>query len=342
MTPFLQLALVLAVLISAAKLAGYVSYRLGQPSVLGELLVGLLLGPSLLDLFHLPLFTDAHLEETIHHLAEVGVLLLMFVAGLDLHLSDLARSGRVAALGGVLGVVAPVVLGAGVALVFGIPNEAALFVGLILAATSVSISAQTLMELGYLRSRVGISLLGAAVFDDILVVLGLSIFVAVFANGGGAVELGSILGIIGQMALFLAVGGAVGFLFVPRLAALIDRLPISQGLLALVFVTMLLYGLAAEVFGSMAAITGAFLAGLVFGRTPLKDRIEDGVAALAYGVFVPVFFVNIGLGANARALDGDTLLLMVALTVIAVISKIVGAGLGGKLGGLSNRESLQL
>ena len=100
MTPFLQLTLALAVIIAAAKLGGYLSVRIGQPAVLGELLVGIILGPSVLDLLHASYFTDQHLGEVIHQMAELGVLLLMFLAGLDLHISDLLRSGKVASLAG--------------------------------------------------------------------------------------------------------------------------------------------------------------------------------------------------------------------------------------------------
>ena len=343
MTPFLQLALALVIVITAAKAAGYLSYRLGQPSVLGELLAGLLIGPSLLDFLHLPLFTpEAHTGDTIAELAEMGVLLLMFIAGLDLHLSDLAKSGKVSALAGVLGVIAPTVLGYGVGKLFHMDDQAALFLGLILSATSVSISAQTLMELNVLRSRVGISMLGAAVFDDILVVLGLSIFLAL-TGGESAAGLSGVVLIVLRMAAFLVIAMLVGMWLLPtRLARLMDRLPISQGLMAYVFVTMLFYAWASEALGSMAAITGAFLAGLVFSRSPLKERIHNGVAVLAYGVFVPIFFVNIGLVANARELTSESLLLMLVMTIVAVVSKVAGAGLGGRLGGLTNREALQL
>ncbi len=289
MSPFLQLALSLVVIIIAAKLGGYLSYRLGQPSVLGELLVGLLLGPSLLDVLHLPFFTDAHLSETVRELAEFGVLLLMFIAGLELHLSDLAKSGKVSVLAGVLGVVTPLLMGFGLARLFGVDSDGAIFIGLILSATSVSISAQTLIELHALRSRVGVSLLGSAVFDDILVVLGLSVFVALVI--GGTADLGGIAGIILQMAAFLVVASLLGFWLLPtRLSRWVDKLPISQGLIAFVFTMMLVYSWSAEVLGNMAAITGAFLAGLIFGRSPLKDRIEMGMSTLAYGLFVPIFF----------------------------------------------------
>jgi Kef-type K+ transport system membrane component KefB len=344
MSPFLQLALALIVVILSAKLAGYLSYRLGQPSVLGELMAGLIIGPSVLDFLHMPFFSpEAHVGDTIHELAELGVLLLMFIAGLDLHISDLAKSGKVAGLAGVMGVIVPVVMGYGTGSAFGYDTQGALFIGLILSATSVSISAQTLMELRVLRSRVGFSLLGAAVFDDILVVLGLSVFVALAGTGAETSGLGSILVILLRMVGFLLIFSMIGFYLLPsRLARLVDRLPISQGLLAFVFTMMLLFAWSSEVLGSMAAITGAFLAGLVFARSPLKDRIEDGMAALAYGVFVPIFFVNIGLIANARELTAEGLIFMLTLTAVAVISKVLGSGIGGKLGGLSNRESLQL
>jgi Kef-type K+ transport system membrane component KefB len=342
MSSFLQLALGLAVILAAAKLSGYASVRLGQPAVLGELIMGLILGPSVLGVLQTPLFAGGHTAETIHELADLGVLLLMFIAGLDLHLSDLAASARVSVLAGTLGVIAPVGMGFVLARLFGIGPEGAVFVGLILAATSVSISAQTLMELKALRSRVGISLLGAAVFDDILVVLGLSIFVALVLNSGSTGLL-SVVGILAQMVGFLLVAAALGFWLLPtRLSRWVDGLPVSQGLIAFVLTAILLYSWTAEVLGNMAAITGAFLAGLVFARSPFRDRIRAGISTLAYGLFVPIFFVNIGLSANARELLGGSLLLMLAMTLVAVISKVIGAGLGGRLGGLTGREALQL
>ena len=186
MSIFLQLAFLIAVILLAAKAAGYLSVRLGQPSVLGELLVGILLGPSLLNLLHLPFIEGEKLGETIKELGELGVLLLMFIAGLELHLDELTRNTKVSAFAGIMGVLAPVALGTGTGLLFGFEMEAALFLGLTLGATSVSISAQTLMELKVLRTRVGLGLLGAAVFDDVMVILLLSIFLAVVSGGTSA------------------------------------------------------------------------------------------------------------------------------------------------------------
>ena len=338
MTTFLQLALLLSIILLAAKLAGYLSVRLGQPSVLGELLVGILLGPTLLDILHLP-FIDPELAHFIDELGEIGVLLLMFIAGLELHLNELTRNTRVAAFGGSLGVLLPAVLGWMAGRLFGMDNAASVFLGLTLGATSVSISAQTLMELKVLRSRVGLGLLGAAVFDDILVILALSIFLAVEAGTG---SLGGVLWILVKMIAFLGLSVALGIWVLPWLVRRVARLPISQGVLTLALVVMLTFGVAAELLGGMAAITGAFIAGLMMARSGERERVEQGVHALAYGLFVPIFFVNIGLSVNARSLEPEMIVFTVVIILTAILGKWVGAGAGARLGGLNLHESVQL
>mgnify|MGYP001081232830 CR=1 FL=1 len=339
LSPFLELILALALIVSLAKLAGYLSTRLHQPSVLGELLVGVILGPSLLNFLHWPMFTSGHLSETIHQFAEIGVLVLMFVAGLELHISELARDMKVSVLAGMFGVLVPVLAGWGTGLLFGLESNNALFLGLTLGATSVSISAQTLIELKQLRSRVGLGLLGSAVFDDILVILLLSIFLAFFQGTGGWL---SILWVFLRMLLFLALSLGFGIWVLPALSRKVSRLPISQGVIALGMVVMFFYGLAAEVVGGMAAITGAFLAGLMFARSPEKERLERGFSSISYGLFVPVFFVNIGLTINIRQLQVDALWLFLAVTVVAVLGKLLGSGLGAYWGGFTRIEALRL
>ncbi len=339
MSPFLQFALELAILLAAAKLAGYLSTRIGQPSVLGEILVGILLGPSWLDVTHLAFVKDQFLPEFIHEIGELGVLFLMFLAGLELHWSELTRNTLVSALAGTLGVVVPVGAGWAVSSLFGQSNEAAIFLGLTLGATSVSISAQTLMELGMLQSRVGLSLLGAAVFDDILVILLLSAFLAIGHGGNGALD---VLRVAGRMVFFLGLAILVGWWILPHLTRRVARLPISQGVLTLAIVVLLVYGVAAEVIGEMAAITGAFLAGLMFGRTREKERMEAGMHSLAYGLFVPIFFISIGLSVNLRELRLDAFWLIGSIILVALVSKFVGAGLGARLGGLPWQEAWQL
>ncbi len=337
-TPFLQLIFLLALTLFAAKIAGYISIRLGQPSVLGELLIGVVLGPSLLNLLNLPVLDQESMGEILRLMGEIGVLLLMFIAGMELDFNELRHTGRVAVLAGTLGVVVPVLLGCGVGLLFQMDIRVALFLGLALGATSVSISAQTLLEMKVLRTRVGFGLLGAAVFDDILVILLLSIFFA-FVDGSG--NMASILLVFGRMSLFFAVAAAFGLWVLPQLIKLVRNLPVSQPVLSLAVVVMLGYGLAAELLGGMAAITGAFLAGLMFARSPEKEVLAPRISALAYGFFVPIFFVNIGLNVHLEAVSSG-LALTIVLILAAIIGKFIGAGLGAYWGGFSRRQAAQL
>lgn len=339
MGPLLQFLLALAIIIFAAKSFGYLSTRLGQPAVLGELLIGLILGPTVLNMLHWPPFAGGHLEETLRELAHLGVLCLMFIAGLEVDLEAMRRAGRPAVWAGVLGILFPIVLGLGVSLLFGFRPLEGILIGLMLAATSVSISAQTMIELGVLRSQVGVALLGAAVVDDILVILVLSVSSALIGEGGGFWH---VLWVLVRMLLFLGLAIWVGARWIPRLPARVERLPISEGVMALVMVAVLLFAWAAEALGGIAAITGAFLAGLAFARSPLHQYIRDRMHTLAYAWLVPVFFVNIGLEANARALGIDGIGFALALIGVAMVSKVIGCGLGGLAGGLSFLDALRL
>lgn len=339
MTPFLQLAFELVIILLAAKLAGYLAARLGQPPVLGELLAGVLLGPSLINILHLPFINNVTLSETLSELSELGVLLLMFIAGLELHLGELARNRRVPLLASTGGLLLSIGLGWSAGRLFGLNNHAALLLGVALGATSVSISARTLMEMGALRSRVGTSLLGAAVVDDMLSLLALSIFLAVTGGAGG---FWGLAWLIVRMALFLLLAILFGLWVLPVLSRWMSNLAISQGTLAFAVVTLLVYGLVAELVGHMAALIGAFLAGLMFARTPEKEMIEPGIATLAHGLFVPVFFINIGLTVDLRGLQGEAIGLILVATAMAIAGKLLGAAAGARLGGLPGHEALQL
>jgi Kef-type K+ transport system membrane component KefB len=339
MTPFLQLLLELSVIIVAAKAGGWISQRLRQPAVLGELLAGLMLGPSVINFMHLPPFTDRAVEETVLHLAELGVICLMFIAGLEIDLGDLLKAGRVSTLAGVIGVIVPLALGAVTAILFGCTSNAALFIGIILTATSVSISAQTLMELRVLRRREGLALLGAAVIDDVLVILILSLFTAL-ATGAGSI--GEIAGVLIKMIGYLAVAAALGTFVVPRLAHWVHGQPISEGLTAIVLVTAMAFAWAAEEMGGLAAITGAFIAGVGLSRSPLRDDIERGLRSITYGFLVPIFFVSIGLRADVRAIGLADVPFALVIVIVAILSKVVGCGLGAYWGGFSRREALRV
>lgn len=335
MTPTLQLILALGIIILAAKSMGYVSVRLGQPAVLGELLAGLVLGPTMLNLFSPPIFTDEHLPQVIHELGELGVIFLMFIAGLEVDLQAMLRAGKVSTLAGTLGVFAPIVLAIPVGIMFEHDLSKGIFIGIVLAATSVSISAQTLMELGRLRSREGTVLLGAAVIDDVIVIIILSLFLAFNGTKTETVNVG---GIIVQEVLFLGAAVFIGAKLLPRLVDWVSALPISEGVMALTLSITLFYAWAAEQFGAIAAITGAFLAGVFLARTSQRHAIEHGMHTLAYAFFVPIFLISIGLGADAHLLQSNEIWLVVAIIIVAVISKIVGCGLGAWLGGMSLRE----
>jgi Kef-type K+ transport system membrane component KefB len=183
-------------------------------------------------------------------------------------------------------------------------------------------------------------MLGAAVFDDILVILFLSIFTVIFGSTGG---LGTIVTTVLLMVLYIVAASAVGYFIIPRLMNLVSNLGrVSQGPLTFAIVCCLLFAWTAETLGGMAAITGAFIIGLFLGRTAHKERLEEGLSALAYSFFVPVFFVNIGLSVDIFSIDGSTIGLGLAMIIIAVLSKLFGSGLGARMANFSLRESLQL
>lgn len=335
----LPVILLLAILILSAKVLGELATRLGQPAILGELFAGLLLGPSVLDILSLPVVRAEGLGEWVHLLGQVGVLWLMFAAGLETELGDLRRAGRPALLGGVSGVVAPTLLGFGLGWAFGYPLGEALFLGIVLSATSVSISAQTLLELRRLRTREGMALLGAAVIDDILVVALLSVVIALRAGAG---TLGSVAVQLSRMAGTLILVSLLSLFILPRVADWASRLRVSHGMLAVVLAMVLLLAWMIEYLGSVAAITGAFMAGLGVGRSHLRDEIERGLGPLAYAFFVPLFLVDVGLQSNARALDWTAAGFAVSLLAVAIVSKVLGCGLGAWLGGFDRGAALRM
>ena len=342
MSHLLQLLLLLAVFIATAKLAGAASSRVGQPAVFGEILAGLLLGPTAINVLGWPVFADGSgppLIEVVQDLADVGVILLMFVAGLETDVAELRRVGRVAFWAAAGGVAVPMAGGIAVAWWLGVPMLwRGVFIGTILTATSVSISAQTLMELGVVRSREGAAILGAAVIDDVMGIIVLSIVVA-FAQPSAQGGAWHIAGIFVRLAAFF---GSAWMLrpWLDRAAGWGDRLGVSQGLLAAVLVIALLFAWAAEFLGGVAAITGAYVAGVLLTNSHYKQRIDEGIHPLTYSVFVPVFFISIGLRADARALLALPLLSL-ALIAVAVAGKVIGCGIPARLCGFTAAESLR-
>ncbi len=335
----LNFLLLLAVIVAAAKAAGWLSLRLGQPAVLGELLAGVVLGPSLLDLLRREPFTGEGLAAGIFLLANVGVVLLMFIAGLETDLEQMRRVGKAAVAAGTAGVVVPLVLGLAVALPFGFGPQRSAFMGIVLTATSVSITVQTLIELRQLESKEGTTLLGAAVVDDVIALVVLSIFVAAsVAGGGGAAGIGIVLA---RMAIFFLVATLLGRAFTRALSRA-EKAPVSEGLLAAVLVILLAYSWGAEALGGVAAITGAYLAGVLVSQAGYRHEIEHRLKAFTYALLVPIFFVSIGLQTNARSLAAADVPLALLIILAAAVGKIVGCGAGARLAGFTRAEALRI
>ncbi|HYF76731.1 MAG TPA: cation:proton antiporter [Symbiobacteriaceae bacterium] len=345
LTPLLQILLLLAIIIVTSKGAGALSKKLGQPAVLGELLVGLILGPTLLNLLHLPPFTDHEmLGETVKHMADLGVIFLMFLAGLETDLKEMKRVGVAAFLGATGGVALPFIAGTVLGrYVGGYGWFESVFIGTILTATSVSISAQTLLEMGQLRSKEGTTILGAAVIDDVMGIIVLSVVVALHAAGGGAEHAEPIWWVVTKMVGYFAVAILVGDKLVPKLLRWASRWPGTETGFAMAIVVGLLFAFSAEAVGKVAAITGSYLVGVMIARHgDLGHQVGEKLGILAYGFFVPIFFVSIGLQANAlEALRGNGLL-VAAIVVASIITKIIGSGLGVKLVRFSWAESLRV
>jgi len=266
----------------------------------------------------------------------------MFVAGLETDLEQMRHVGRVAFWSAFGGVVLPFAGGAAVATAFGLPLFwQGIFIGTILTATSVSISAQTLMELGALRSREGSTILAAAVIDDVMGIVVLSLVVALAgATAAGDIDAGAIALVVVRLVLFFA-AALVAARWLPAILRRAGDLPVSQALLAAVLVVALVYGWAAEYIGGVAAITGTYLAGVLIAQTEFKTLVDSGVHPLTYSMFVPMFFISIGLQANGRALGGQAAF-TVALIAVAISAKALGCGLFARLWGFDARQSIRV
>jgi len=318
----------LALIIIAVKIAGDLSVRIGQPAVLGKLVIGVLLGPAVLGIVEHNVIVE--------FMAEIGVLLLMFIAGLETDLKTMKENWLAAVAVAVGGVIMPFFGTYGVALAFGFDQTHALFFSTLFCATSVSISVQVLKELNRLNSREGAAILGAAVADDVLVVLLLAAIMSVVGVGTGV----SIGVTIGLKALFFAVVIAAGWWLVPRLLAWLARLKVTEPVASIALVIALAFAWFADETG-MAGIIGSFAAGLAISRTDYRHAVAEKLEPVAYSIFVPVFFVNIGLNVTFEGL-GNQIWFAVVLSLMAVATKLIGCGLGARLTGFNTRSSVAI
>jgi Kef-type K+ transport system membrane component KefB len=320
-----DLLLSLAVILVAAEAGAAAANAARLPRAVGQIGAGLLLGPSLLGV--------VHQGDVIETLSQVGAFLILAVAGLETNLAVMRRVGRAALLAAVGGVVLPFGGGLAVAMLTGYGLTAALFVGAVLTATSVGITAAVLGELGLLRSSAGMTILGAAVIDDVLGLVVLALVVASTSATGGSPLL-----VLVPMAVTLAVSALAMRRLAPRLHAVMAHLHGRGGGHAAMLGTILLVGWTFQVLGGLAGITGAYLVGLAFAASPVAESLRERLVHAGEAFCVPIFFVAIGLAADLRAVPA-VLPVALALLGVALAGKVAGCGVGAALGGLDGRAS---
>lgn len=331
----------LALILAAAGIGGWLAKLAGMPPVLGQILVGILIGPTVLKLLHGE-------DELIHIMSQIGVVFLMFLAGLETDLKELKSSGRGASLIATGGVVMPLLLGTAVPLLFFskyIPGAnshdqfmGALFIGTILTATSVSISVSVLRELKQLASKQGISILGGAIIDDVFGIILLAVVSGMLAPGSSGSGIGSLFLKIGVFIILVVVIGFFGVKLITRIA---QGTVWRDRILTIAVITCLVFAYGAEMF-NVAAITGAYAAGVIFAATPYRHRVVDKIQSIAYTLFTPIFFVSIGLSVQIDKSIFGFIWYALAIVAVAVIGKIVGCGVAAKMSGFSNKHAMQI
>lgn len=304
-----SILLALGCILIVAKIAGELAERIGQPAVLGELIGGVLLGPSVLG------FVDPA-SHAIHLMSEIGVIVLLFAIGLETDLRKLMRVGTVSAVVAVTGVALPFALGYGVAIAFGIVPLTAIVIGAAMTATSVGITARVFGDLGRLQTTEGQVVLGAAVIDDVLGLIILAIVAKVAAGGTPSIALTAVT--TAKAFGFLIGAVAIGSFIVPRIFALLSRIGKPETLPPLALALAFAFAALADASGS-ALIIGAFAAGLVLSPTTHAHEIEKGIVRLGH-FFVPIFFIAVGAAVDARTFAQPRVLMLGAALVVAAVA----------------------
>lgn len=328
--------LFVAIILLSTKIFGLLSQKVNMPQVVGALLVGVLLGPSCLNILH---ETDFLTKS-----AEIGVIFLMFLAGLDTDFDDLKATGKSSVIIAFVGVLIP--LGSGFLTYYlffhgqrpdtMIFLESA-FVGIVLTATSVSITVETLREMGKLKGKMGTSILGAAIIDDILGIIALTVITSFTVPGV------DIMVVLLKILLFFVFIAVCGF-FVFRLFRKLEIVYGTKRRVAIYAVAFcLLLSYISEVYFGVADITGAYFAGLILCNvTETKSYIASKINITSYMFFTPIFFASIGIKTVITGMSQELILFTLALLIVAILSKIVGCGLGAKICGFSNMDSLAI
>jgi Kef-type K+ transport system membrane component KefB len=315
----------IAAILLAASIGGLISKKLKQPAVLGQILVGVILGAGLMEK-----------TELVEHMAEIGVIFLMFIAGLETDVDELRESGKSSSLIALGGVVFPFLLVGGGTYFMSHDLTLALFMGIVSTATSVSISVQTLREIGRMRSKQGISILGAAIIDDIVGILLLTLVVGLVSPESSS----NIFIVIGKIGLFFVLTFALGIVITKIIRAYNIKLNLEDKIVTYAVVICFLLAFMSEELG-VAAITGAYFSGVVFSMTPHRHKVSHDINKVANLLFTPVFFVSIGMGVDlksaASAIGFGSLLI-----VLAIVGKILGSGLGAYFSGMDKNMALQI
>ena len=318
----------LVIILLATTIAGHFAARIKIPAVLGQLLVGVIIGPGILGLIQS--------TELITQFAEIGVILLMFMAGIESDMNQLKKYFRPALCVALFGVLLPVIIMGTASLLFGYHFQEALFIGVVFSATSVSISVVVLREFKALNNKEGATVLGAAVVDDILGVLLLSLMISLINSNQVSSDHGNSNNILIQLLFQVAFFAGV-FLLVrwiaPGIMYLSNKLliPTSRTISAMIICLSMAY--IAEVVGLSGAI-GAFFAGIAVGQTKSKDIVDTYIEPISNAVFVPVFFVSIGLSISFDNFL-SSLPFIVIMTVFAILTKWFGGEVGAILAGFS-------
>ena len=326
----------LALILLSTKVLSLVTKRFKLPQVVGSLLAGLILGPAVLNIIH---ETDF-----IKQLAEVGVIVLLFNAGLESNLSEFKKSGKTSFIVAVMGVMIPLIGGTILAYCINhgkVENVSVfvqnIFIGSVLTATSVSITVETLRELGKVSTSVGNIIVGAAIIDD---VLGMLVLTIITSLAGSSV---SVIKVIVKIVGFFIFSIIVGIITYKLFNKWVDKYDIDKRRFVIVsFVICLLLSFSAEEFFGVAYITGAYIAGLVLSSNKETIYITKRFETLSYILLSPVFFASVGLNVKLPDLNGEIVIITIALIVVAILTKIIGCGLGAKLCGYNNMESIQI
>lgn len=325
----------LAIILISAKLCGLIAAKLKAPQVVGEIIAGLIIGPSLLGL--------VAQTEFISELAEIGVVLLMFFAGLETNLRDLLRTGWKAFLIACAGVFVPLVGGYllygcyyGFSAVGTNSFYSALFIGVIMTATSVSITVASLQELGYLKSETGTTIMSAAIIDD---VIGIIVLTFVIGMKDPTTKPGSV---VISTVLFFAFALVFGYIIYIVFKVLDKRYPHTRRIPILGFVLAFAMAYIAETYFGIADITGAYVAGIILCSIKDSEYIARKVDVSSYMLFAPVFFASIGLKTSLEDLSPSLLLFCLLFVIVALLAKIIGCGLMSRILGFNGKDSLKI